>query len=299
MTEIEVGGIYRAVAMDRNTPSALVLVTDVDPSTQSVTATLLSPDLEFGTSTDLVLTGDEIGRAYDLLAESDIFGYAWFVQLDRRIGRVDADLLQALSALRDEDAVDRPVAGPPVIERTDPRWSFKVQELKRLQTLTADCTRDLIDGDRVPEVDANALRVPATEAEKEAFEEFVVEAVEEAKRGAARIPGWLVEIAIDEELRDAYRAAGLFNALRLLMKYADTACVPNTAPTGTTLGAYAELQVEYAASAGYSNIWLLGRSTDIRGPIEARPVRTRTGRLIQVTHVSAIAHVTQYREVYA
>lgn len=147
MTEIEVGGIYRAVAMDRNTPSALVLVTDVDPSTQSVTVTLLSPDMEFGSNTDLVLIGDEIGRAYDLLAESDIFGYAWFVQLDRRVGRVDTDVLQALDALRDEEAVDRPLAGPPVVERTDPRWSFKVHELKRLQTLTADCTRDLIAGD--------------------------------------------------------------------------------------------------------------------------------------------------------
>ena len=178
MTGIEIGGIYRAVAMDRDTPAALVLVTDFDETTQSVTVTLLSPDVEFGSSTDLVLSGEEFGRTYDLLAESDIFGYTWVVQLDRRIGRVDTQVLEALSALREEDAVDRPVAGPPVVDRSDPRWRFKLHELKRLQSITADCTRELIDGGRVASVDPNALRAPSTEAEVAAFEEFVVEVVE-------------------------------------------------------------------------------------------------------------------------
>lgn len=141
MTDIEIGGIYRAAAMDRDTAAALVLVTDFDETTQSVTVTLLSPDVEFGSSADLVLSGEEIGRMYDLLAESDIFGYMWVVQLDRRIGRVDAQVLEALSALREEDVVDRPVAGPPVVDRSDPRWNFKLQELKRLQQLSVRSRR--------------------------------------------------------------------------------------------------------------------------------------------------------------
>jgi hypothetical protein len=300
MTDIEIGGIYRAVAMDHDTPSALVLVTDFEEATQSLAVTLLSPDVELGTSTDLVLAGDDIGRAYDLLAETDIFGYVWVVQLDRRIGQVDARLLEAVSALRQEESIDRPVAGPPVVGHSDPRWGFKLQELKRLQALTSDCTRELIDGERIASIDPNALRAPSTEIEIAAFEEFVVEVVESVERGTARVPGWLVDIALDNELVAAYRAAGLYNSLRLLWKLADSADVPSVPePVNSTLEHFQSFQVEMAASSGHSSLWLLGRSTDVRGPIEARPARTRDGRLVQVSLVSSGARRTQHRKVYA
>lgn len=300
MTHIEIGGIYRAVAMDRDTPAALVLVTDFDETTQSVTVTLLSPDVEFGSSADLVLSGTEIGRTYDLLAESDIFGYMWVVQLDRRIGRVDAEVLEALSALREEDVVGRPVAGPPVLGRSDPRWNFKLQELKRLQRLTTDCTRELIDGGRVASIDPNALRAPSTDMEVAAFEEFVVEVVEGVRRGTARVPGWLVDVALDDELVEAYRAVGLYNSLRLLWRLADpTEAVPTSPAAGSSMEHFQVLQVEMASASGHLSLWLLGRSTDIRGPIEARPARTRDGRLVQISLVSAGARVTHSRGVYA
>jgi hypothetical protein len=300
MIEIEIGGIYRAVAMDRDTHAALVLVTDFDDTTQSLTVTLLSPDVEFGSSTDLVLSGEEIGSPYDLIVESDVFGYVWVVQLDRRIGRVDAQVLQALSALRDDDAVDRPVGGPPVVDRSDPRWTFKLQELKRLQSLTADCTRELIDGVRVASIDPNALRAPSTEAEVAAFEEFVMEVVERVDRGTARVPGWLVDIALDDELVAAYRAVGLYNSLRLLWKIADTTDPGLTTPSaGSSMDDFHVLQVEMASASGQSSLWLLGRSTDIRGPIEARPARTRDGRLLQISLVSTSGRTAQYREAYA
>jgi hypothetical protein len=300
MTDIEIGGIYRAVAMDGDNPAALVLVTNFDETTQSLAVTLLSPDVEFGSNTDLVLSGEEIGRTYDLLAESDIFGYAWVVQLDRRIGRVDTRVLEALSAIREEDALDRPVAGPPVVDRSDPRWEFKLQELKRLQSLTADCTRELIDGGRVASIDPNALRAPSTKAEVAAFEEFVVEVVEGVGRGTARVPGWLVDIALDDELVAAYRAVGLYNSLRLLWKLADTTDVPNPPqPANSSLEYIQAFQVEMTASTGHSTLWLLSRSTDVRGPVEVRPARTRDGRLVQISLISASARVNQYREVYA
>ncbi|GEL94874.1 hypothetical protein [Cellulomonas composti] len=300
MTGIEIGGIYRTVAMDRDTPSALVLVTDFDDATQSLTVTLLSPDIEFGSSADIVLSGDEIGRTYGLLAESDIFGYVWVVQIDRRVGRVEPSVLTALTELRDEGAIGRPVAGPPVVGRDDPRWNFKIHELKRLQRLTADCTRELIDGERVVSIDPHALRVPFTETEIAAFEEFVVEVVESVERGTARVPGWLVDIALDADLVASYRAAGLYNSLRLLWKVADTADVPAAYhPSRTRLEHFHQFQVDTTAASGHSSLWLLSRSTDVRGPIEARAARTRDGRLFQVSLVSASARVTQYREVHA
>lgn len=299
MTEIEVGGIYRAVAMDRDTPSALVLVTDLDDSTQSVTVTLLSPDMEFGSSTDLILSGAQIGRAYDLLAESDIFGYAWVVQLDSRLSHVDSTVLDALAALREEEALHVPVAGPPVVGRDDPRWAFKVRELKRLQRLTGHCTRQLIDGETFASIDPNALRAPSTDEEIAAFEEFVVEVVERVASGTARVPGWLVDIALDVELVAAYRSVGLYNSLRILWRLADTTDAHLAPPpTASSIEDLRTFQIEATSDSGYSSLWLLGRSTDVRGPIEVRSARTRDGRLLQLSLVSASTRIP-HREVPA
>lgn len=302
MNDIELGGIFRCVPMDPGSPAALVLVTAIDEAAQCLGVTLLSPDIEFGTSADLLLSRQDTGLAYALLAESDVFGYAWIVQLDRKLGRVDAPVLDAISALRDEEPVGHPIAGPPAVQQSDPRWSFKLQELKRLQSLTAHCTRELIDGERIPSIDPNALRAPLTEAEVTAFEEFVVDVVGSVKRGAARVPGWLVDIALDEELVRAYRAVGLYNSLRLLWKLADTTDVP-TPPVArggaASLAGFFEFQVERSLSAGYSNLWLMARSTDIRGPVEARAIRAPDGRLVQVSLVAANAHVASHREVHA
>lgn len=135
MINSEIGGIYRALAI-RGDTAALVLVTDVDDQAGTVVATLLSPDIEFGSSSDLLLPAEETGRSYRLLAECDVFGYLKPTQLDRLIGRVDEQILTAIAAVRAGEAVDHPVGGPAVINRSDPRWGFKIQELGRLQALT-------------------------------------------------------------------------------------------------------------------------------------------------------------------
>jgi len=145
MTDIEMGGIYRVVAMACGIPSVLALVTDFDEVTQSVTVILLSPDIEFGSSADLLLSSDETGRAYNLLAESDIFGYAWVVQVDRYVGRVGPQVMKVLAVLREGCATTGRLVAPPVVVPDDPRWNFKMRELKRLQAITADCTRELIE----------------------------------------------------------------------------------------------------------------------------------------------------------
>lgn len=141
----EIGTICRVLPVDPGTPAALVLVTGVDESTQSAAVTLLSPDMELGGSADAVIAPDDSGLAYALLAESDIFGYVWTSQLDRALARLDGQIVDANSALRNGDYVGRAVGGPPILERSDPRWNFKLHELERLQSLSADCTRQLME----------------------------------------------------------------------------------------------------------------------------------------------------------
>lgn len=300
MSDVEVGGIYRVVAMDRDTRSALVLVTDVDEATQSATVTLLTPDFEFGTSTDLTLSSEELGRAYALLAESDIFGYVWCVQLDRRITSVSADVLDALAALRADDAVDRPAAGPPVSGRNDPRWDFKLQELQRLQALSSACTSELIDGESVMSIDARALRPPSTASEVAAFEEFVVAVIDAVKLHTMRVPGWLLDIALDDDLVEGYRKVGLYNSLRLLWKVADMTDLPAVRlPRRASAEDIQLSQVESVAASGHSTLRLVARSTDVQRAVEARAARTADGRLVQLTVSAAGALIYPTQEVYA
>lgn len=133
-----IGGIFRATRIDRHGQAALVLTTGYDDSTQSYAVTLLSPDTELGGSADLVIAATDSGLAYDLLVESDIFGYLQGAQIGRKLGQLEPSVLDTLYALRNDDAIDTAVAGPPIYLRDDPRWTFKLAELDRIRMLTAN-----------------------------------------------------------------------------------------------------------------------------------------------------------------
>lgn len=132
----DIGGIFRADPMAPGEPSALVLVTGFVEAIASVAVTLLSPDMELGGCADLVIAREDSGLPYNLIAEADIFGYLGAVQLDHELGRVSERVLAALDSLRNDDPVGLAVAGPPIIQRSDPRWDFKLSELARLHRLT-------------------------------------------------------------------------------------------------------------------------------------------------------------------
>ena len=287
-----VGGIFRIDPMDVGSPSALVLVTGFDESTQSPSVTLLSPEMELGGSADLSLAETETGLAYNVLAESDIFSYAWVVQINTargELGRVGHEVLASLDALRNGDEVGHEVAGPPIIERSDPRWAFKLSELSRLQALTAATTRQLIDDPGYDYPDPEALQAPETEAELAAFEEFVLDLIDGVKAGTTIIPGWVVEdIAEDSALVARLRKTGRYYVLRVLWEEADfsevgadtTSLVPGSWKT------YLKAMVESAALSGLTSIRLRTRPTSIDRPIEVRSTRTKNGQLIQLPYVA-------------
>ena len=278
-----VGGIYRIDPMDIGTPSALVLVTGFDESTQSLSVTLLSPDMELGGSLDLALATTESGLAYDVLAESDIFSYAWVAQINSargELGRVGEEILESLDALRNEEQVGHPVRGPPIIERSDPRWAFKLSELGRLQAVTAATTRQLIDDPGYDYPDPEALQVPETEAELAAFEEFVLDLIDGVKAGTTIIPGWVVEdIAEDAALVAKLRETGRYYVLRALWDEADfsdvdvdtTSLVPGSWKT------YLRAMVESAASSGLTSIRLRTGQQASTGQSRCAAPEPRTG----------------------
>ena len=126
-----IGGIYQARTY-ADTPQVFVLVHGTDEADQELAVTLLSPDVELGSSTDLLLAVEDTGLPYRLLAEADVFTYLPAARMGRRVGQVPSRVLEALAALRNDDPVEVPVAGPPVLTAADPRWQFQLAELDRL-----------------------------------------------------------------------------------------------------------------------------------------------------------------------
>jgi hypothetical protein len=286
--------------MDPGAASSLVLVTQIDDHAQSVTAVLLSVDVELGGSDDLLLQPDATGLPYTLIAQADVFGYLWLVQLDHQLGGVDADVLTAVEEVRNHDYVGWPVAGPPISERGDIRWRFKQNELARLQKLSASCTRQLIDGEPVASIDPVALRIPDNSEDALAIEEFVVCAYEATRRGQMSVPGWLVDRILSDELVTAYRAAGLFDAYRELMSLAQrwmmhAATQPDPAPGEQDAGyggdaalwTSRDAYLSHLRQGGIGSAWLMTRYTDISTPVHSQLHTFEKGESMQVTFFTA------------
>ena len=135
------GDVYLTRGVDGVERSALTVVTDYDGVVATVA--LCSPDVEFGSSSDVVLpAGESFG--YALLLQSDIYGYVWDDQLSAKVGTVPLNVYSVFDGLRrgECDAVD--VAGPPIVRKSDPRWKFKRDELERLNVLKESCTNYLV-----------------------------------------------------------------------------------------------------------------------------------------------------------
>lgn len=306
-SEAVVGTIYRASPMDPGSPSALVLVTQTDRRTQAVTVVLLSTDVELGARSDVLLSSDSTGLPYALMAQTDVFGYMWVVQLDRLLGVVDAEALAAIQAVRHGDRSSWPLAGPPVTEPGDVRWHFKRHELARLQDLTANCTRQLIDGDLYVSVDPLALRVPSGPEDALALEELVLCVYEATRLGQMSVPGWLIDWVLSDDLVTAYRAAGLFDTYRELMSVAqgwlrDAGSQPDPAPYPQIEGgaealdavqgepqlrASREAYLRQLRQSGATSAWLMTRSTGASAPLRSHLHVLSGGTAMQVTFFTA------------
>lgn len=274
------GDIFRALPMDGAGTPALVLVTASTPHTEAHSVVLLSPDTGLGGDRDLLLWQDDTGLPYALLAETDVFGYLWTVQLDRRLGVVTSDVLQTVAHMQSPEPdcpdPDRR-AGPPALTPRDPRWQFKPAELARLTQLSGECTKQLIDGEDHVVVDPVALRAPHSHEDPLGTAEFILRLVEQVQEGTVDFPAWLIDrILADESLADAYRHVGLFDAYQVLLRLTETwlcrvgnesvpvapdRALPQTAASGLEAARHAIFVEEL--QHGHSSVRLFTRSEDV------------------------------------
>lgn len=127
---VEIGEIYRVVREPY--PSVLILAAGYHADEDVVVAHLLSPDVEFASSNDLVLDETDTGLKYKLLLFSNLFEYISASRCTEKVGAVDENIIGMLSAIKNNEWFDREPAGPPIHDRDDPRWNFQLRELERL-----------------------------------------------------------------------------------------------------------------------------------------------------------------------
>jgi hypothetical protein len=152
---VDPGDIRVAQAMDQaGAESRLVLLLErYEEPIPWVNALMLSNVVEVATDRDVLLTKPDTGLSFSVLAETDVVGPLYFVQLGPRIGHVDHLLLGDLAGAVRGLETTRPPAGLPVSGKRDPRWRVKEGEVAAIQALSGDVFADLLDDDpQLPEV---------------------------------------------------------------------------------------------------------------------------------------------------
>ncbi len=280
--------------MDPEGRPVLVMVTGGGDE-QAHPVVLLSPDAGLGGDRDLFLAPEDTGLPYEVVAQADVFGYVWAVQLDPPLGTTPPPLLAAVEGLQRAEP-DRPApdsrAGPPIATRADPRWRHKEQELMRLQAVAGDCARQLVDGPPHLLIDPMALRPPADGEDPFEVLAFISGLADRVRTGTVDTPAWLLDqVLAGGALAEAYRRAGLFDGYQVLVRLAEYVLhslagetVPGPAERGLAVADVLERArgdvLSQELGHGHSSVWLLSREADV-GPAPRPERRYAEGRMIQ------------------
>lgn len=102
---------------------------------------LMHTATEMACDIDLVVPRAVSEMTFDLVVEPDLRAMVWLWQLSPALGRLDDDVLDALTV---QDPGGAPWRGLPLAGPSDPRWQFKKDEGATLRILSRDCTRAML-----------------------------------------------------------------------------------------------------------------------------------------------------------
>lgn len=140
--------LARSLPPSSNT-QRLVLVLDVHQELNHAEVCLLSNEADMMSDFDVLLPRDETGLPFDLVAEFDLVAPVFIIQTTDLLGRMASEsLIEDLrsASSRDFSNIRPGVRGLPIRGQEDPRWIFKEEELSDLQTLSRECTSDIVEG---------------------------------------------------------------------------------------------------------------------------------------------------------
>lgn len=147
----EVGELCLAQALEPGTAEpALVCVIEVDRELATVRAVLASPETDLASGADLLVVAADTGLPFDLMLECDVAARLWWLQIERRVARLEPAMAALLQHATGPGAAATPPGerGLPLAAGNDPRWEFKAGEGARLGALAASCEERAAGGRR-------------------------------------------------------------------------------------------------------------------------------------------------------
>lgn len=143
----------------------LVCVLGADSGTGVARVALVSNETEMASEGDVVVPGSGCGLTFDLLIEARAVGFLWWIQVGRKVARLDNGWIE--SVLRAVDApppaADASRAGPDVREAAVSR--FQRAESATLHSLTAGCEASQASGVRTVPVVVDPMLLAQRRAE--------------------------------------------------------------------------------------------------------------------------------------
>jgi hypothetical protein len=146
-----------------DTSPRLVLVlesyTEEDPW---VNACVIANAVEIAGDKDVRLAPDDTGLSFSVLAETDVVGPLFMVQLGPAVGALDDCLLDILNAAvhGNWDSALLSRRGVPIMSRTDARWRLKEDEIAAIHSLSSHCLQHLVEANNLPATTSSATIAP-------------------------------------------------------------------------------------------------------------------------------------------
>lgn len=133
-----------------------VLVVSIDSSEGMCEVLLLHNIVEYTTDFDILISRAESGLPYVLIAQLDIRGVVWTIDLGKALCRLSDDLGRfSIAAAANEDL--RTGRGVRLSGPLDPRWQFKREEGQAMAEIAESCTAAMLSGNRIFAVSAEVI----------------------------------------------------------------------------------------------------------------------------------------------
>lgn len=135
-----------------------VLVVSVDSEASACEVLLLHSDVALATEHDIILSRDETKAPYVLVAQTDVRGIVWTVDLEHAVGAV-SNVKSRFDLVLSERMPERDLRGVALAGPLDFRWQFKRREGEILAEIAESCTVDSLAGDQVFRISSTVLQL--------------------------------------------------------------------------------------------------------------------------------------------
>lgn len=155
------GDIVVVGDMDLSLPNRMIMVLSTEPERRCFFGALVTNELSLATADALILESEDTDLPYKIAVQAGTAGYFWFVQIEKRLGAVNAKILHVIIdvyAGGDNEFQYNRRGMPLQYEEWDLRWADLRDEVQIIRELERDCVEnrenDYID---LPYIDPRLL----------------------------------------------------------------------------------------------------------------------------------------------